>query len=140
MPCQGPFGYGYARGSDRADYLEAERRLCEARWLILRLTNDGAAVPTPFRALVAKHRAEQLKHRKGDKKHVIERIDATRARICDDMAEIVRRGGDVPKRLVDQERRLVAERARIKAITDEELLTHYWGNETRLTSDLVDHE
>ena len=138
MPCQGPYGGGFGGDSYRSDYLEAEQRLCEARWIILQLLSKSNS--PKLEALVAKHRAEQLIHRRGDKRLVLDRIKATMNRIREDMADIVRSGGEVGDGLYEQERRLKEEQKRIRVITDEQLLADYWGTETRLTSDLVDHE
>lgn len=144
MPCQGPWGGGYGDGNtDRKDYLEAERRLCEARWLILQLnqlSGAGQRLPKNLKDLVAKHTAEQLKHRRGDKRHVLDAIKNTMRRVREDMSEIEKLGGVVSKRMADQLETLESERTRIRAITDEELLADYWATEKRLKSDVVDHD
>ena len=141
MPCQGPWGGGYGGGdSYRKDYLEAERRLCEARWIILRLVERGAPVAADLKDLVTYHRVEQLKHRRGYKKHVLDHFDATLERIRDDEREVRRRGGTIGAKLVAQVKTLRAERKRIAAITDAQLLSDYWGSEKRLASDVVDHD
>jgi DNA-binding response OmpR family regulator len=97
-------------------------------------------VPAPLRELVAKHRAEQLQHRRGDKKHVLDAIANTLRRLDDDEKEIRRRGGAPTTRLEKQRAELIAHRKRIRALTNDELLAEYWGSEKRLTADVVDHE
>ena len=136
MPCQGPYG-GYQGDSYYSAYLQAERELCEARWLILQLTAGG--VPEKLRDQVAKIRAEQLSHRVGDRDHVLDAIKRTLQRLDHDEKEILKLGGQPGDRFTDQRAKLTEARARIRAFTNEELLEHYWGNEERLNHDVVDH-
>jgi len=139
MPCQGPYGSSYDSGdSYRAEWLQSERRLCEARWLLLRLLEDPASA-SRYADLLAVHRQEQLEHRRGDKEQVLSHIRQTLDRIKRDMKEIERYGGTPGEALKQQVATLKTEETRIGAITDQELLANYWGSESRLTSDVVDH-
>ena len=138
MPCQGPWGGGYGHNDYRQDYLEAERRLCEARWIILELTKHAGPLPKPLVDLVAAHKVAQLEHRRGDKKHVLAAIASTMRRLHDDQKRIISLGGTPGEHLQSHLDELAQEQAKIRALSDDELLEKYWGTEVRL-DELVDH-
>lgn len=105
------------------EYANAEKELCEARWIIKQLM-DGKKVGNN---LLRKHMDEQIKHRRKDRDGVANSVYNKLRRLEDDKEKILKCGGELGQKIATKEFHLKAESERLKAITDEELLDTYWG-------------
>lgn len=126
MPCDsGDFDDDYS--VERRGREAAERALCEARWLLLRVIGGRCLIGRVGR-IAEKHRRAQLAHRRADRRdrqaeHRMEIDDAKT-----DIREVRQRGGVPGARLMARVERATAEIARLRDMTDAELLRTYWGH------------
>lgn len=132
MPCNGgPWSGGDDCEDLRRKAVWFEKQACAARWLVLQLATRAGRLTGRLRAAVAVARREQLAHRKADRQELVVKINNRLADLVRREHEIVRLGGSPSGEIRAERRRWRAEVARVRAMTDDQLLATYFGNEPR---------
>lgn len=123
MPCTGG-GPSYI---DESELESVEKKLCRARWVLLKLTKHlNSKTPNWLAKYIAKEKREQLKHRLEDKKSANEIVREELDEIIQNIKDITRLGGIPSKTVLNRKRRLSKELTEIKQISDADLMESSW--------------